>query len=41
MVVADRGVAHGFWINIGEVDFAQDMYTAALSERAPFLTLRR
>jgi hypothetical protein len=41
MVVADRGVAHGFWINIGEVDFAQDMYTAALSERAAFLTLRR
>jgi hypothetical protein len=40
-VVADRGVAHAFWINIGEVDFAQDIYTAALSERAAFLTLRR
>ena len=40
-VVADRGIAHAFWINIGEVDFAQDIYTAALSERAAFLTLRR
>jgi hypothetical protein len=40
-VVADRGVAHAFWINIGEVDFAQEIYTAALGERAAFLTLRR
>jgi hypothetical protein len=40
-VVADRGVAHAFWINIGQVDFAEDIYTAALNERAAFLTLRR
>jgi hypothetical protein len=40
MVAADRGVAHAFWINIGEADFAQDIYTAALSEHAAFLTLR-
>ena len=40
-VVADRGVAHAFWIDINNVDFAQDISTAALPERAAFLTLQR
>jgi hypothetical protein len=40
-VVADRGVAHAFWIGVNAVDFGQDIYTAALSERKAFLTLQR
>jgi hypothetical protein len=40
-VVADRGVAHAFWIGVNPHDFAQDIYTAALSERKTFLTHQR
>lgn len=40
-VVADRGVAHAFWIGVNRTNFEQDIYTAALSERKAFLTLQR
>jgi hypothetical protein len=40
-VVADRGVAHAFWIGVNRTNFVQDIYTAALSERKAFLTLQR
>jgi hypothetical protein len=40
-VAAGRGVAHAFWITVNPTDFAQDIYTASLSERAAFLTLSR
>jgi hypothetical protein len=40
-VVAGGGVAHAFWIGVNRVDFGQDIYTAALSERKAFLTLQR
>jgi hypothetical protein len=40
-VVAERGVAHPFWIGVNAVNFGQDIYTAALSERKAFLTLQR
>jgi hypothetical protein len=40
-VVADRGVAHPFWIGVNRTDFTQNIYTAALSERKAFLTLQR
>jgi hypothetical protein len=40
-VVADRGIAHPFWIGVNSTDFAQDIYTAALSERKAFLTHQR
>jgi hypothetical protein len=39
-VVADRGVAHAFWIGVNRLDFTQNIFTAALSERK-FLTLQR
>jgi hypothetical protein len=40
-VVADRGVAHAFWIGVNRTNFEQDIYTAALSERKAFLTHQR
>jgi hypothetical protein len=40
-VVADRGVAHPFWIGVNRTNFAQDIYTAALSEQRAFLTHQR
>ena len=40
-VVADRGVAHPFWIGVDRTSFAQNISTAALSERKAFLTLQR
>jgi hypothetical protein len=40
-VVADRGMAHAFWIGVNRTTFEQDIYTAALSERKAFLTLQR
>ena len=40
-VVAARGVAHAFWIDIDPNDFAQRISTAALGERAAFVTLQR
>jgi hypothetical protein len=40
-VVADDRVAHPFWIGVNRTSFAQDIYTAALSERKAFLTLQR
>jgi hypothetical protein len=40
-VVAGGGVAHAFWIGVNRVDFGQDIFTAALSERKALLTLQR
>ena len=40
-VVAGGGMAHAFWIGVNRLDFGQDIYTAALSERKAFLTLQR
>jgi hypothetical protein len=40
-VVAVKGVAHPFWIEIDPIDFAQRISTAALPERAAFVTLQR
>ena len=40
-VVAAGGVAHAFWIEIDPIDFAQRITTAALPERAAFVTRKR
>lgn len=40
-VVAVRGVAHAFWVDIDPTDFAQRISTAALPEQAAFVTLQR
>jgi hypothetical protein len=40
-VVAAGGVAHAFWIEIDPIDFAQRISTAALPERAAFVTRTR
>ena len=40
-VVADRGIAHAFWIGVNRLDFTQNVFTATLSERKAFLTLQR
>jgi hypothetical protein len=40
-VVADRGTAHPFWIGVNRTSFAENIYTAALSERKAFLPLQR
>ena len=40
-VVADRGVAHAFWIGVNRTNFGQDIFSAALSERKAFVTHQR